>query len=80
MRPIAFSFVTRPALQYFSTLSHKWHDFLKKKNCYYLKCVFCFSLHLCLKILLFISVHMINTVKQSQLMYNSTVSLFNLCL
>jgi hypothetical protein len=37
------SFVACPALQYFSTLSHKRHDFRKRKLLN-LKCVFSFSL------------------------------------
>jgi len=35
----------RPALQHFSTLSHKRHDFGEKKLSN-IKCVFCFSLQL----------------------------------
>jgi len=31
MRPILSPSVACPAIQYFSTLSHKWHDFRKKK-------------------------------------------------
>ena len=33
MPSIIFSFVSRLALQYFSTLSHKQHDFRNKKSC-----------------------------------------------
>jgi hypothetical protein len=40
--------VTCPAVQYFSTLSHKWHDFRKKKLLN-TKRVICFSLQLLCK-------------------------------
>ena len=35
-----------PAVQYFSTLSHKQHDFRKKKKLQNMKCAFRVSLHL----------------------------------
>ena len=38
------SSVACPALQYFSTLSHKQHDFRKKKKVLNIKCVFLFFL------------------------------------
>jgi len=43
MRMHLFSYVTCPALQYFSTLSLKWHDFFLKKRLLNMKCVFRFS-------------------------------------
>ena len=42
MRRIILSSVACPAVQYFSTLSHKWHDFRKKKY-WNLKCILIFS-------------------------------------
>jgi len=36
-------FVTSPAPQYFSTLSHKWHDFRKQKVIEYKMCILIFS-------------------------------------
>jgi hypothetical protein len=45
VRRIILSSVACSALQYFSTLSHKWHDFLKRKSLN-IKCVFWFSLQL----------------------------------
>jgi hypothetical protein len=44
MRRIILSSVACPALQYFSTLSHKWYNF--QKNLLSGKCVFWFSLQL----------------------------------
>ena len=45
-----FQSVAYLALPYFSTLSHKWHDF--RKNVLNIKCVFWFSVRLLSKILL----------------------------
>jgi hypothetical protein len=52
MRHTVTSFVTRLAPSYFSTLSHKQHDFRKKKKVLNLKYVFWFSLQLLSKTLL----------------------------
>ena len=46
-RPLWYS-VACPALQYFSTLSHKWHDF-RKRTLLKINCVFWFPLKFCLK-------------------------------
>jgi len=43
MRMNLFSYETCPPLHYFSTLSHKWHDF-REKRLLNIKCVFRFSL------------------------------------
>jgi hypothetical protein len=51
MRRIILSLVTCPAVPYFSTLSHKRHDFWKKKLLN-IKCVFWFSLQLLSEIFL----------------------------
>jgi len=45
-------FCCLPTMQYFSTLSHKWHDFRKKKVLLNTKCVFWFSLQLLSEIFL----------------------------
>jgi hypothetical protein len=49
MRHITLSAVAFPAVLRFTTLSHKRHVFLKKKRLLDTKCVFRFSLQLCLK-------------------------------
>jgi hypothetical protein len=46
MRRIILSPVACPAVPYFSTLSHKRHDFQEKKKLFNMKCVFWFSLQL----------------------------------
>jgi hypothetical protein len=46
--PYCILSVACPALQYFSTLSHKRHDF-RKKMLLNIKCVFWFSAQICLK-------------------------------
>jgi len=50
---VIFSSVAYPALQYFSTFSHKRHHFRKKKNIYWTQNAFWFSLKICLKHLSF---------------------------
>jgi hypothetical protein len=46
MRHIVSSFVASLAPSYFSTLSHKRHDFRKKKKLLNIKCVLIFSANL----------------------------------
>jgi len=46
MRRVILSFVACPSLPYFSTLSHKWYDFRKKKVFERKTCVLIFSKNL----------------------------------